>query len=49
MKKIAIVQSSLREGSHTDIVCREFEKYCGEEGIEVEYVDLRKVEMEFCN
>ncbi len=49
MKKIAIVQSSLREGSHTDIVCRAFETYCVGEGVEVEYVDLRKVEMEFCN
>jgi transposase-like protein len=26
MKKIAIIQSSLRQGSHTSIVCREFEK-----------------------
>ena len=49
MKKITILQSSLREGSHTAIVCREFESRAKVAGLEVSYVDLKDVEMEFCD
>lgn len=49
MKKIAIVQSSLRQESNTGIVCREFEKRAKDAGLEVVYVDLRDVELEFCD
>jgi multimeric flavodoxin WrbA len=49
MKRIAIVQSSLREASNTSIVCREFEERAKAAGLEVEYIDLRDIEMEFCD
>ncbi len=49
MKKIAIVQSSLRDGSHTDIMCRALESACEKRDIQVEYIDLREMEMAFCN
>ena len=49
MKKIAIVQSSLREGGNTSIVCREFEKKALDAELEVTYVDLKDVEMELCD
>ena len=49
MKKITILQSSLREGSHTAIVCREFESRAKDAGLEVNYVDLKDREMQFCD
>lgn len=49
MKKITILQSSLREGSHTAIVCREFEVRARAAELEVSYIDLNDVEMEFCD
>lgn len=49
MKKIAVIQGSLREGSHTNIACRKFEEKCKAKGIEVGYFDLRDYEMQFCD
>jgi FMN reductase/FAD reductase [NAD(P)H] len=49
MKKITILQSSLRERSHTSIVCKEFEARCVKAGLDVKYVDLRNVELQFCD
>lgn len=49
MKKIAIIQSSLRTPSNTDIVCQEFKKKARAAGLEVTYIDLREVELEFCD
>lgn len=49
MKKITVIQSSLREGSHTAIVCRVFAEKCDALGIHVHYVDLKNVKMDFCD
>lgn len=49
MKKITILQSSLREGGNTSIVCKVFEKKCIEAGLDISYIDLKDVEMEFCD
>ncbi len=49
MKKIIIIQSSLRKQSNTDTICREFEVKAKNAWLEVEYIDLRKVNLEFCN
>ena len=48
MKRITIIQSSLREKSNTSIVCREFEKRALAKWLEINYIDLRDLEMEFC-
>ena len=49
MNKITIVQSSLRKGSHTEIVCREFESKAKEAWLEVNYISLTDIELEFCD
>ncbi|MDQ7009895.1 MAG: NAD(P)H-dependent oxidoreductase [Candidatus Gracilibacteria bacterium] len=49
MTKITIVQSSLRENSNTSIVCELFKQKAISAGIEVNYIDLRNIELEFCN
>jgi len=49
MKKLTIVQSSLRVNSNTSIVCKLFEEKAKKSGLEVEYIDLREIELEFCN
>ncbi len=49
MKKITVLQPSLREGSHTDIVCKEFEARCVSAGLEVNYIDLQNKELQFCD
>lgn len=49
MKKITIIQSSLRQGSNTAIVCRTFAEKCDARGLYVYYVDLKDVEMELCD
>ncbi|MCH2188340.1 NAD(P)H-dependent oxidoreductase [Candidatus Gracilibacteria bacterium] len=49
MKKITIIQSSLRDGSHTHILCQKTKEVFESQGIQVDYVDLRDIEMEFCN
>ncbi len=49
MKKIAIVQSSLREKSNTDIVCRLFQEKAKNAWLEVSYIDLRDLDLEFCD
>jgi len=48
MKKITIVQSSLRKGSHTEIVCREFETKAKDAWFDVSYINLVDIELEFC-
>ncbi len=49
MKKITIIQSSLRQGSNTAVVCRAFAEKCDARGLHVHYVDLKDVEMELCD
>ena len=49
MKKITIVQSSLRDNSNTSIVCKLFEEKAKNAWLEVSYIDLRNIELEFCN
>lgn len=49
MKKITIIQSSLREGSNTNTVCRRFAEICDEKWLQVTYMDLRNIEMDFCD
>ena len=49
MKKITVIQSSLRQGSNTAIVTRLFAEKCDALGIHVHYVDLKDVEMHFCD
>lgn len=49
MKKITVIQSSLREGSRTAIVCRAFAEKCDALWIHVHYVDLKNVKMDFCD
>lgn len=49
MKKITVIQSSLRVGSRTAIVCRAFAEKCDALGIHVHYVDLKNVKMDFCD
>ena len=49
MKKITVIQSSLRQGSNTAIVCRAFAEKCDALGLHVHYVDLKDVEMDLCD
>jgi FMN reductase/FAD reductase [NAD(P)H] len=49
MKKITVIQSSLREGSNTAVVCRAFAEKCDALGTHVHYVDLKNVKMDFCD
>lgn len=49
MKKITVIQSSLRQGSNTAIVARKFAEKCDALGMHVHYVDLRDVKMELCD
>lgn len=49
MKRITIIQSSLRQGSNTAVVCRAFSERCDTLGIHVHYVDLKDVKMDLCD
>jgi FAD reductase [NAD(P)H] len=49
MKKITVIQSSLREGSNTAIVCRAFAEKCDAMWLHVHYVDLKDVKMDLCD
>ena len=49
MKKIAIIQSSLRKESNTHIVCRKFAEICDAKWLDVTYIDLRNIKMELCD
>lgn len=49
MKKITVIQSSLRQGSNTAVVCRAFAEKCDALWIHVHYVDLKDVKMDLCD
>ncbi len=49
MKKITVIQSSLRKDSNTAIVARKFAEKCDGLGLHVKYVDLRDVKMDLCD
>ncbi len=49
MKKITVIQSSLREGSNTAVVCRAFAEKCDALGLHVHYIDLKDVKMDLCD
>lgn len=49
MKKITIIQSSLRQGSNTAIMCEALKNKAASEWVEVNYLDLRELELEFCD
>lgn len=49
MKKITLIQSSLRENSNTSIVCTEFVTKAIEAWLDVSYIDLRESKLQFCD
>lgn len=49
MKRIVVVQPSLRKESYTDILCKMLCKELKKTEIELEYVDLRERKLEFCD
>jgi FAD reductase [NAD(P)H] len=49
MKKITVIQSSLRKKSNTALVCRAFAEKCDALGIHVHYIDLKDVKMDLCD
>ena len=49
MKKITVIQSSLRKDSNTAIVARKFAEQCDGLGLHVKYVDLRDVKRDLCD
>lgn len=48
MKKVFIVSSSLRAGSNSEVLAREFEKGAKEAGNEVEFLSLKNFDLKFC-
>lgn len=48
MKKVVIISSSLRVGSNTEILAKEFERGALESGNAVEFVSLKDKRIEFC-
>jgi FAD reductase [NAD(P)H] len=49
MKKLTIIQSSLRKWWNTEIVCKVFAEKCTEIGIDVSYIDLKDIKMDLCD
>lgn len=49
MKKVVVVQSSLREKSNTAILCETLELKLTEKNIPNSGLDLRNMELQFCN
>ena len=49
MQHIALIQPSLRKGWNTEILCLEFIRRCKKKWIQVNYIDLKDIEMEFCD
>ena len=49
MKKITIIQSSLRAGGNTAVVCRAFAEKCDTLWMHVHYIDLKDVKMDLCD
>ncbi len=49
MKKITVIQSSLRKDSHTAVVTRAFAEKCDALGMYVHYIDLKDVKMDLCD
>lgn len=50
MKKVVIIQPSLREQSFTHLLCTTFAQYCEKlDEISVDYIDLRERNLEFCD
>ena len=47
MKKVFIVSSSLRAGSNSEILAKEFEKGAKEAGSEVEFLSLKNFDLKF--
>lgn len=50
MKKLVIVQPSLREKSFSHLLCTTFAQYCEKlDEISVDFIDLRERDLEFCD
>lgn len=49
MKKVVIIQPSLRKESYTDILCKMLYKELQKYEWELEYIDLREKKLEFCD
>ena len=49
MKKVAVIQSSLRINSHTSIVCDVFIEKAKVAWLIIEYIDLREIHWQFCD
>ena len=48
MKKVLIISTSIRNKSNSEIIAREFEKGAKEAGHDVEFVSLKKKEINYC-
>ncbi len=49
MKKVAVIQSSLRKDSNTSILCKTFINNAKKSEIDIEYIDLRDIKQQFCD
>ena len=49
MKKITIISSSLRKNSNSEILANEFVKGAKVNGNEINFINLKKLKMNFCN
>lgn len=47
-KKVLIISTSLRTGSNSDILAKEFERGAKDAGHEVEYISLKDKNISFC-
>lgn len=48
MKKVLVISSSLRKGSNSDVLAKEFAKGAKDAGNEVEYISLQGKNIAFC-
>ena len=48
MSKVLIISTSLRGGSNSEFLAREFEKGAKEAGNEVEFISLKQKELKYC-
>ena len=48
MKKVLVISSSLRHGSNSETLAKEFARGAKDAGNEVEYITLRGKEIKFC-
>ena len=49
MKKVLIISTSIRNGSNSELLAKEFEKGAKEAGHDVEFVSLKDKNIAFCH